>query len=134
MNREFWRQIMDVRTVVSKELEKTRTKGDIGSGLNAEVELYCNDKYFNQLNFLENELHFIFITSNASIYTEQFTPADAVPTELDGLKLKIVVSPQPKCVRCWHQRYDVGEHKEHPELCGRCVVNVAGEGEIRRYA
>jgi isoleucyl-tRNA synthetase len=61
-------------------------------------------------------------------------PADAVATELDGLKLKVRVSEHQKCVRCWHQRPDVGHHAEHPELCGRCVENVAGDGESRRYA
>jgi isoleucyl-tRNA synthetase len=134
MNREFWQQIMAVRSAVSKELEKSRTKGDIGASLNAEVELYCNEAYFNLLNKFDNELHYVFITSNASISSEQFTPADAIPTEIDGVKLKVLVSEHPKCVRCWHQRYDVGEHAEHPELCGRCVENVAGNGENRRFA
>ena len=32
----------------------------------------------------------------------------------------------PKCVRCWQHRPDVGSHPEHPELCGRCVTNVEG--------
>ena len=31
-------------------------------------------------------------------------------------------------------REDVGGNAEHPELCGRCVENVAGEGESRRFA
>ena len=39
-----------------------------------------------------------------------------------------------KCVRCWHQRDDVGDNSDHPELCGRCVENVAGDGEARLYA
>ncbi|MDD5320598.1 MAG: isoleucine--tRNA ligase [Methylococcales bacterium] len=134
LNREFWQQIMTVRTAVSKELEKSRTKGDIGSSLNAEVELYCNPRFFNVLNKLAEELHFIFITSDASVITEQFSPEDAIQTEIDGVKLKVLVSEHKKCVRCWHQRYDVGEHAEHPELCGRCVENVAGAGEHRQYA
>jgi isoleucyl-tRNA synthetase len=37
-------------------------------------------------------------------------------------------------VRCWHHREDVGADPAHPELCGRCVENVAGTGEVRRYA
>ena len=134
MNREFWQQVMTVRTAVSKELEKSRGKGDIGSSLNAEVELYCNPEFFAALNRLAGELHFIFITSNASVMAEQFCPDDAIQTEVDGVKLKVIVSGHKKCVRCWHQRYDVGEHAEHPELCGRCVENVAGEGEHRHYA
>jgi isoleucyl-tRNA synthetase len=125
---------MAVRTAVSKELEKSRAKGDIGSSLNAEVELYCNDDYYSALNRLAGELHFIFITSNASVTAEKFCPEDAVATDIDGVKVKIVVSEHKKCVRCWHQRYDVGERPEHPELCGRCVENVEGPGENRKFA
>jgi isoleucyl-tRNA synthetase len=134
MNREFWQKVMTVRTAVSKELEKSRSKGDIGSSLNAEVELYCQPEFFDALNQLADELHFIFITSNASLMAEQFCPDDAIATEVEGVKLKVIVSEHKKCVRCWHQRYDVGEHAEHPELCGRCVENVAGAGEHRHYA
>jgi isoleucyl-tRNA synthetase len=134
MNQEFWQQVMLIRTAVSKELEKSRGKGDIGSSLNAEVELYCNPSYLEVLNQLSDELHFIFITSNASVMAEQFCPEDALQTEVEGIKLKVIVSAHQKCVRCWHQRYDVGEHAEHPELCGRCIENVAGKGEHRHYA
>ncbi|MFA5923130.1 MAG: isoleucine--tRNA ligase [Methylococcaceae bacterium] len=134
MNREFWQKVMTVRTAVSKELEKSRGKGDIGSSLNAEVELYCNAEFFDALSQLESELHFIFITSNASVMAEQFCPDDAIQTEVEGVKLKVIVSEHKKCVRCWHQRYDVGEHAEHPELCGRCIENIAGAGENRHYA
>ena len=134
MNCEFWQKIMTVRTAVSKELEKSRGKGNIGSSLNAEVELYCNPEFFDALNQLAGELHFIFITSNASVMAEPFAPNDALQTEVEGVKLKVIVSGHKKCVRCWHQRYDVGEHAEHPELCGRCVENVIGAGENRHYA
>ena len=134
MNPAFWQQVMLIRTAVSKELEKSRGKGDIGSSLNAELELYCNPTYLDVLNQLQGELHFVFITSNASVMAEQFCPEDALQTEVDGIKLKVIVSTHQKCVRCWHQRYDVGEHVEHPELCGRCIENIAGQGEHRHYA
>ena len=134
MNRDFWQKIMSVRAAVSKELEKSRAKGDIGSSLNAEIELYCNPELFDTLNQLSGELHFIFITSNASVIADQFAPDDAIQTECEGVKLKVIISEYKKCVRCWHQRYDVGEHAEHPELCGRCEQNVVGKGENRLYA
>ena len=51
---------------------------------------------------------------------------------------RVYIHAQPseheKCVRCWHHREDVGSTCEHPELCGRCVDNVDGDGEQRRYA
>ena len=134
MDRDFWEKIITVRSAVSKEIEQVRSKGEIGSSLNAEVELYCNEEYFSTLNLLSSELHFIFITSGASISDEKFCPEDAIQTEVEGIKLKVAASEHEKCSRCWHQRYDVGEHKEHPELCGRCVENIDGEGEVRQFA
>ncbi|HBP67094.1 MAG TPA: hypothetical protein DD717_02440 [Alcanivorax sp.] len=51
-----------------------------------------------------------------------------------GLKVRVAPSPHDKCVRCWHHRPDIGTHPEHPELCGRCVTNLEGDGEERHYA
>ncbi|MGZ8951677.1 MAG: isoleucine--tRNA ligase [Methylobacter sp.] len=134
LNREFWQKVMTVRAAVGKELEKSRAKGDIGSSLNAELELFCNAEFFGALSQLSDELRFIFITSNATVMAEQNAPEQAIQAEVEGVKLNVVVSEHGKCVRCWHQRPDVGQQAEHPELCGRCVENVAGEGEHRHYA
>ncbi|MDD5272758.1 MAG: class I tRNA ligase family protein, partial [Methylovulum sp.] len=134
LNRDCWQKIMAIRTEVSKELEKSRAKGDIGASLNAQIELYCTADHQADLAQLKDELHFIFITSAASVLPDSAAPADAVSTEIDGIKIKVMASPHQKCVRCWHQRPDIGSHAEHPELCGRCVENVAGAGEVRRYA
>ena len=46
----------------------------------------------------------------------------------------ITASPHTKCARCWHHREDVGSHPDHPEICGRCVDNIEGQGEVRHYA
>jgi isoleucyl-tRNA synthetase len=119
---------------VSKELEQLRSKAEIGSSLNANVELYCDTHYQTELNKLGNELHFVLITSNAAVSALEFCPENAVSTDLEGVKLMVGVSEYAKCVRCWHQRYDIGEHPDHPELCGRCVENVVGNGETRFYA
>jgi isoleucyl-tRNA synthetase len=48
--------------------------------------------------------------------------------------VQITASTEPKCVRCWHHRSDIGGDSEHPELCARCVENIVGEGEKRLYA
>ena len=64
-------------------------------------------------------------------------PADASLATLDdGTELFIRVVPldYAKCVRCWHFLPDVGTHANHPELCGRCVTNIEGPGEVRKHA
>ncbi|MDN4705321.1 zinc finger domain-containing protein [Vibrio parahaemolyticus] len=39
-----------------------------------------------------------------------------------------------KCDRCWHHTPDVGTIAGHEKICGRCVSNVDGEGEVRKFA
>jgi len=129
-----WEKLMAVRENVSKELEKMRKSGVIGASLNAEVTLYCSDEYASILNKLEDELHFIFITSKAFVLPVEDAGSDAITTELEGLKVQVVASEYEKCVRCWHYVEDIGNHPEHPELCGRCVENIAGAGEVRKFA
>ncbi len=133
MNRDFWDAIIEVRAAISKELEKLREQGEIGSALDAEVEIYCDHSYFQILNLLEDELRFVLITSYASAVSDEFCPNDAIQTELTGIRLKVMPSKHQKCVRCWHRRRDVGDNHEHPELCGRCVKNVVNSGETRHY-
>ncbi len=132
----YWQDVLSVREAVGKELEKLRVAGDIGSSLDAEVDLYCDDVWLEKLNRLEDELRFVLITSRAHLHAVAEQPADAVNAELGEAKLGILVRPSvsAKCVRCWHHREDVGSSSQHPELCGRCIENIDGDGELRRFA
>jgi isoleucyl-tRNA synthetase len=130
----FWCDIIGARQAVSKELEKLRVAGDIGSSLGAEVDIYCDAAWQERLSRLGDELRFVFITSYARVHSLDAKPAEAAETEIKGLFVRARPSAHPKCIRCWHYRDDVGAHAEHPELCGRCVQNVAGAGETRSFA
>jgi isoleucyl-tRNA synthetase len=134
ISRADWQQIMAIKTAVNKGLEQEREAGLIGSGLAAEVILYANAGYTEVLSKLEDELRFVLITSTAQLKPLTEAPGAAINTELDGLKLVIQASKHKKCVRCWHHRADIGEHPDHPEICSRCVTNILGEGEKRRFA
>lgn len=130
----FWQTIIDMRECVSKELERVRTAGQIGSGLDAEVTLYCDGELFEKLDQLADELRFILITSYAQVKPLADKPVQAQATENQHLFIEVVASEHKKCIRCWHHRHDVGQSESHPELCGRCVDNVDGNGEDRRFA
>jgi isoleucyl-tRNA synthetase len=134
LDRAYWEQIQAVKGAVNKELEGMRAAKAIGGSLQAEVTLYGEESLQAALGKLGNELRFALITSTASLAPLADAPADAVATEVPGLKLKIVKSAHAKCARCWHHREDVGNHAEHPELCDRCVENIEGAGETRHYA
>jgi len=137
MGLQYWDQIIEVRDCVNKELEAARNAGVIGSALNAEVGLYCGSEILEKLNALEDELRFVLITSDARTYMAGEPPVEAKHYTLttgDEVWVSVSASNHEKCARCWHHREDVGSHDAHPELCGRCVVNVDGDGESRRFA
>ncbi|MDG4554297.1 MAG: isoleucine--tRNA ligase [Candidatus Competibacter sp.] len=136
LNAAYWDRLIAVREMVGKKLERLRIEGGIGSGLDAEVDLYCDGELADDLRRIEDELRFFLITSSARVRPLAEAPGATEPASCNGQSLAIRVAPssEEKCVRCWHHRADVGHYPEHPQLCGRCVDNVAGDGEIRRYA
>ena len=134
LGRAYWDRVMAVKASVNKELENQRTAKVIGGNLQAEVTLYADEGLSADLGKLGDELRFVLITSAASVVPFAQAPAEAVATEVEGLKLKVVKSGHAKCGRCWHFRADVGSHPEHPEICSRCVDNLSGSGEVRHYA
>ncbi len=132
----FWNDVLAARDRVKKEAEKLRVAGAIGSSLDAEVDLYCEPAWLERLSRLEDELRFVLISSEARVHPLAEQPEDAVGVELEGAALGVRVTPSAhaKCVRCWHHREDVGANATHPELCGRCIDNITGAGEQRRFA
>ncbi len=129
----WWQRIQTVRNAVNREIEVARKAGDIGGSLQADVTLYCDGELAEALRLLEDELRFVLITSGARVVAEP-PGVDAVQTEVEGLQVRVTPSAGDKCVRCWHYREDVGSDDNHPQLCARCVVNVDGAGEVRRFA
>jgi len=131
---EFWRQLLEVKTAVNKVLEAKRSEKVIGSGLSAEVDLYCSADLAAALNSLGSELRFALIVSRASVKPLAEADTAAVATEMADLKLTVTPSNFAKCERCWHHREDVGQQPSHPGLCLRCVENIEGDGEQRTFA
>ena len=134
--REHWQQVKAVREAVSREIEALRKAGNVGSALAAEVQLFADEPYLAALQSLGDELRFVMITGDISVAPLADAPSDATTVELKSGSVAVVVKPteHAKCVRCWHHQASVGQIEAHPELCGRCVENIEGEGEQRRWA
>jgi isoleucyl-tRNA synthetase len=121
------------REAVSKVLEPMRAAGTIGASLAAEVDLFVAPEQVQRFAAVADELRFLFITSSLDLHPLDQKPAEAVKGEGADVWIHARASAAAKCVRCWHYRPEVGSHAEHPELCGRCVGNVEGPGEMRRW-
>ncbi len=133
-----WDLLLALRSDVARELERLRDAGAIGAPLEAEVDLWCDSGSGERLAAFGAELRFLLITSEARVHigsaAEAPPGAVAGATLGEGVRIEVRRSGTPKCIRCWHHRADVGAHADHPELCGRCVENVAGGGETRQIA
>jgi isoleucyl-tRNA synthetase len=119
---ERWRRIVSCRSDVLRALETAREAGEIGSSLQAEVDIEAPAEDYAALASLGDDLRFVLITSAATVH--------AGPERT----VRVRRSAHPKCERCWHYRADVGAAPGHPSLCGRCVANLFGSGEPRRFA
>lgn len=116
-----WEKIRQVRADVQKEIENLRTEGKVGSSLQAEVDITVEGDAYDALASLGDELRFVMITSRADLHKG---PAS----------ISVHQSQAQKCARCWHYVPSVGSVAEHPTLCSRCVENLFGAGESRRFA
>ena len=124
-NSAFWDSLLRIRDTLSKSMETLRSQEGIGSSLDAEAVLHVGSQQFSILSPVQEDLRFIFINSRTTVVE------DPEIQEEEGARVEVRASGSPKCVRCWHHREDVGNHPEHPELCGRCIENVVGTGETR---
>ncbi|TMG71543.1 MAG: isoleucine--tRNA ligase, partial [Betaproteobacteria bacterium] len=120
-----WRSLREVRSKVQKILENHRAAGEIGSSLQAEVDIAASGERLELLQGLGDDLRFVLITSRAGVI-----PAATAADE----SIRAVSSKHRKCERCWHYRADVDSDPKHPGICGRCVLNLYGAGEPRSFA
>ncbi|MBY7837468.1 isoleucine--tRNA ligase [Vibrio fluvialis] len=134
LNNEFWTDIQKVRGAVNKLLENARNEKTIGGSLQAEVTLFASDELAAKINKLEDELRFVLLTSKANVKPLAEKSDAAQATDIDGLFVQVNKTEAEKCDRCWHYTPDVGTIKGHETICGRCVSNVDGEGEVRKFA
>ena len=120
-----WSTIIQLRGQAAKEIELLRSEGKVGSSLQAELEFHVSKEIHDALSHIKDDLRFVMITSSATTYRV----ADNAEQ-----KIAVTASQHAKCERCWHYRADVGIDAAHPTICGRCVSNLFGQGEVRRFA
>jgi isoleucyl-tRNA synthetase len=113
-------RLLELREQVSRTLEPMRAAGEIGAALEAEIAIAATGEEAGWLRELQDELRFLFISGDVSVAE-------------GGGEVSAVRTAKPKCARCWHHRADVGSVAAHPSICGRCVSNVEGPGESRRW-
>ncbi len=120
-----WTRLRELRSEVQKQLEESRAQGIIGSSLSAVVKIYTSGDDFSLLNSLGDDLRLVLVASEV----------DLIQVDNSSEKgIFVTPSTHSKCERCWHYRKDVGYKADHPTICARCVSNLFGTGEERKFA
>ncbi len=117
-----WGRICEIRDLVNKAIETLRADGKVGSSLQANVTLTVNAADHALLQSLGADLKFVFITSAITLVAN------------NSISVGTFASLDVKCERCWHYMPDVGSDASHPGICGRCISNLYGAGEVREFA
>jgi len=129
-----WPALIALKADVARELERLRTLGSLGSSMEADVTVFVPDALAGQFAAMRDELRFLLITGDAKVATSSTLPGTAVKASQEEVWIEVKPSTSPKCVRCYQLRADVGSNPNHPQICARCVINVEGPGEERRFA
>jgi isoleucyl-tRNA synthetase len=129
-----WPSFIALKADVARELERLRGLGSIGSSLEAAVTVFVPEALAPHFEKMHDELRFLLITGQAEVATTAAIPASAVKATQEDVWIEVKPSSHLKCVRCYQLRSDVGSNPQHPEICARCVLNVEGPGEERRFA
>ena len=116
-----WARIFEIKDIANQSIERLRNENKLKGSLDSNVIISANEEDKSILDKLGPELHFVFISSQASVI------------DGDTLSIQIDQISDEKCTRCWHRDSTVGESKDHPEICSRCEENIDQLGESRSF-
>ncbi len=115
-----WDTILKVKNEASRVLEDARKKKLIGHSLDARVLIYPAEGLKGLLEEEADSLREILIVSQLSVVEKEPEGAQEA-LEAPGLKISVSKAEGTKCERCWNITPTVGEDKEHPTICERCI-------------
>lgn len=112
------RNLIEIREVVLKEIEKAREAKHLGNSLEARAVLKATGLQADLLRRHAAGLREMFIVSDVAI-----EPGDA-----GALSVRIERAPGAKCDRCWNFSPGLGLRPASPALCPRCAAAVERYG------
>ncbi|MGC6482501.1 MAG: isoleucine--tRNA ligase [Synechococcus sp.] len=122
-------QLRELRSAINRVLEDCRSKRELGASLEAAVRIDVRDAELQKaVNWLQEQghpdvdgLHDWLLVSQLQLGGEPW--AELLASEdNDMAAIEVARSRGQKCERCWHYETDIGQHSDHPGLCGRCVA------------
>ena len=110
-------------------MEGCRSRQELGASLEAAVRIEARDPGLQSaLAWLSDHGHSDvdglrdwLLVSQLQLGGEPWAEVLASDQD-DSALIEVARARGSKCERCWHYESDIGQHSEHPHLCGRCVA------------
>ena len=120
-------RLRELRAAVNRVLEECRSQQELGASLEAAVrieprnaELHSAINWLNENGDAEADgLRDWLLVSQLQLGGEPWAELLANQTGETAI-IEVGRARGFKCERCWHYEADVGQHSQHPALCGRC--------------
>jgi isoleucyl-tRNA synthetase len=109
-----WDRLFEIRDDVLQSLEEARVAKQIGSSLEARLEIAAAGDSYDLLVRYREELRYIFIVSQVDLARSD--------EGASGVFVKVLPAAGKKCERCWNYSTHVGESTRYPDVCERCVT------------
>ncbi|QBE67980.1 isoleucine--tRNA ligase [Synechococcus sp. WH 8101] len=123
-------QLRDLRGAVNRVLEECRSHQELGASLEAAVRVDARSETLQsaltwladhgdpEVDGLRDWLLVSQLQLGGEPWAELLASDDANPLAV----IEVARARGEKCERCWHYESDIGQHADHPSLCGRCVA------------
>ncbi|MBC8030333.1 MAG: isoleucine--tRNA ligase [Pyrinomonadaceae bacterium] len=109
-----WQRLFEIRDDVLHALEEARIGKQIGSSLEARVEIAAAGDSYDLLIRYADELRYLLIVSEVNVLKSD--------EGVSGVVVKVEQADGKKCERCWNYSTRVGESARYADVCERCVA------------
>ncbi len=127
INIKIWNKLIIIKKKLNKKIENLKYKKIINSTLETKINLYLEKNFFKKIQKIKSELKFFFLTSELNIKLKNNLNKE------NFFKIKCKKHKGLKCQRCWHYVNKLSLNKKYINICKRCIINIIGKGEKRKF-
>jgi isoleucyl-tRNA synthetase len=120
--------LLKVRDEVNRGLEEARKAKVLSKAQEARVRLSATDAgLLEKLMASAEDLKVLTQVAELTVTSQQASLDQPLTAqELSGLLVQVDKASGEKCVRCWFTLASVGQSRQHPQICQRCLQVLEG--------
>jgi isoleucyl-tRNA synthetase len=123
-----WDTLLKIRSEVYKCLEKFRREDEIKEFSQAYITLYTSTDIYDLLDRYIDELEEFFMVAKVRLMEPDASNPEEIWKSKNISKLSIEARrvAGDKCERCWTYSDTVGNNKQYPTICHKCIAMLEG--------